>query len=115
MQTRQLIIASLVLIVGLAWSGTASADPLKKRLKIQHHRINHGIAIGELTYKEVRKLRRYHRKIHRQRHHFLADGHLSHRERRILERRLDRNSGLIYALKHNDRYAYDRGWYRRYH
>ena len=115
MQTRQLIIASLVLIVGLAWSGTASADPLKKRLKIQHHRINHGIAIGELTYREARKLRRDHRKIRRLRHHFLSDGRLSHRERRILERRLDRNSGRIYALKHNDRHAYDRGWYRHYH
>ena len=115
MQTRHLIIASLIVIAGLAWTGTASAGPLKKRLIIQHHRINHGIESGELTYREARQLRHHHRKIRMLRHHFLSDGRLSHRERRMLDRRLDRNSGRIYAFKHNGRHAYDRGWYRRYH
>ncbi len=115
MQTRHLIIASLIIVAGLAWSGTASAGPFKKRLKIQHHRINHGIANGELTYREARRLRHHHRKIRRMRHHFLSDGRLSYRERRILERRLDHNSSRIYAYKHNRRHAYDRGGYAHNH
>ncbi len=115
MQTRHLITATLIVIAGLAWAGTASAGSLKQRLENQHYRIHHGIASGELTYKEARHLRRQHRKIRRMRHHFLADGRLSHRERRILNRRLDRNSERIYALKHNRRYDYDRAWYGYYH
>ncbi len=115
MQTRHLVTVILMMIIGLAWTGTASAGPLKKRLQNQHYRICDGIDSGELTYKEARRLRHQHRKIRRMRHHFLADGRLSHRERRILHQRLDRNSERIYALKHNRRHEYGRVWYGYYH
>ena len=105
MQTRPIITAALIVIVGLAWAGTASAaGPLKKRMKYQHYRIKEGVASGALTYREARHLRRHQRKIRKMRHHFLADGRLSHRERRILSRKLNRNSERIYAFKHNGRY-----------
>ncbi len=104
MQTRHLITATLILMVGLAWTGTASAGPLKKRIKNQHYRINDGIARGELTYREARHLRRQQRQIRRLRHHFMADGRLTYRERRILNERLNRSSERIYAFKHNRRH-----------
>ncbi|MDJ0808809.1 MAG: hypothetical protein QNJ01_01840 [Desulfobacterales bacterium] len=104
MQTRYLIIAALITIVGLTWAGTAAAGPIQNRIKNQHCRINDGIASGALTYREARHLRRHQRKIRKMRHHFLADGRLSHRERRILNQRLNRNSDRIYVLKHNRRY-----------
>ena len=114
MQTRQFITATAIIVVGLAWSDAATAGPLKKRIQNQHYRITEGIASGELTYREARQLRHQHRKIRRMRHHFLADGRLTHRERRILHYRLDRNSKRIHALKHNRRYHY-RHWYGYYH
>ena len=101
MQSRYLITAALIAIVGLAWTGTATADPLKYRMVNQHYRIKDGVASGALTYWEARHLRQKHRQIRRMRHHFLADGRLSHRERRILIRRLNHNSDRISAFKHN--------------
>ncbi len=103
MQTRSLIIAALIAIVGLTWAGTASAGPLENRMKNQHYRIKAGVFSGALTYRETRQLRRHQRQIRRLRHHFMADGCLSYRERRILNRRLNQNSDRIYAFKHNHR------------
>ena len=104
MRTRTLITAALIAIVGLSWTGTATAGPLKNRMKNQHYRVKHGVASGALTYREARHLRRKHRQIRRMCHHFLADGRLSHRERRILNRRLNHNSERIFAFKHKRHY-----------
>jgi hypothetical protein len=114
MQTRHYIVTTLIIIVGLAWSGAASAGSLKNRLQSQRYRIQDGLAGGELTYREVQRLRDHQRQIRQMRQHFLADGHLSHRERQILDQRLDRNSDRIYALKHNRRFHSDRHWYGSY-
>ena len=110
MQTKHIMVATLVIIMGLAWAGSASAGPLKKRMKNQHHRIRDGVASGELTYREARGLRQHHRVTRRLRHYFLADGRLTHHERRILHRRLDRNSERIYARKHNGRHRRHLRW-----
>ncbi|MDJ0666458.1 MAG: hypothetical protein QNJ61_04250 [Desulfobacterales bacterium] len=110
MQTKHVIVATLVIVMGMAWAGSASAGPLKKRMQNQHHRIRDGVASGELTYREARQLRRHHRVTRRLRNYFLSDGHLTHRERRILHRRLDRNSDRIYAYKHDRDYRYPRRW-----
>ena len=110
MQTKHVMVAALVIVMGLAWTGSAAAGPLKKRLINQHHRIRDGVASGELTYREARRLRQHHRETRRLRHYFLADGHLSHREWRILHRRLNRNSKRIYAYKHDRDYRYHRRW-----
>lgn len=114
MQTRYFIVTALILTLGLAWSGTASAGTLKNRMHNQHHRIYDGVARGALTYREAKLLRHHQRKIRLLRRHFLADGDLSRRERRILNHRLNRNSDRIYALKHNRRTQYDHWFYRGY-
>jgi hypothetical protein len=108
MQTKNVIVLTLVIVMGMAWAGSASAGPLKKRLVNQQHRIRNGVASGELSYREARRLRHHHRMVRRLRHHFLADGRLTHGERRVLHRHLDRNSERIYAHKHDRRYPYDR-------
>lgn len=104
MQKKHVLTATLIIVIGLAWAGTASAGPLKKRFKNQQFRINDGIASGEITGREARHLRRQQRQIRKLRHHFWADGRLTQRERRILSKRLNRNSERIYAYKHNRRF-----------
>ena len=106
MQTKHVMVATLAIVIGMAWVGSASAGPLKKRLQNQHHRIRDGVASGELTYWEARHLRRHHRITRHLRNYFLSDGYLTHRERRILHRRLDHNSARIYAHKHDRDYRY---------
>ena len=110
MQTKHILVATLVIVMGMAWAGSAAAGPLKKRLQNQHHRICDGVASGELTYREARQLRKHHRVTRRLRNHFLSDGHLTRHERRILHWRLDRNSERIYASKHDGDYRYPRRW-----
>ena len=110
MKPKHVMVATLVIVMGMAWAGSASAGPLKKRIKNQHLRICDGVASGELTYREARRLRKHHRVTRRLRNHFLSDGHLTHRERRILHWRLDRNSERIYVNKHDRDYRYPRRW-----
>lgn len=104
MQKRHVFTATLMIVIGLTWAGTASAGPLKNRFQNQHYRINDGIASGEITTREARHLRHQQRQIRILRHHFLADGRLTHRERRILSKRLNHNSEMIYAFRHNRRF-----------
>jgi hypothetical protein len=81
----------------------------EQRLDRQHWRIKQGIRSGELTRKEVKRLRKQQRQIAKAERRFSRDGYLDPRERRHLRRKLDDASDRIYRLKHNDRY---RGWYR---
>ena len=110
MQSKHVMVATLVIVMGMAWAGSASAGPLKKRMQNHFYRIDNGVASGELTYREARCLRKHHRVTRRLRNHFLSDGHLTHHERRILHWRLDRNSKRIYAFKHDRDYRYPRRW-----
>jgi hypothetical protein len=115
MQTRHLTIATLIFVFGLAWAGTAAAGPIKERIHHQRERIQKGIASGALTRREAEQLRYHQRKIRELRHYYLADGHLTRRERQALNRRLDRNSDRIHALKHNRHMRRAHWWwsYRR--
>lgn len=78
-----------------------------KRLERQHHRIENGIDSGELTRKEVKKLRRENRKIRKMTRRFREDGVLTKQERNKISNRLDRASDRIWAFKHNDWYYCD--------
>ena len=95
------------------------------RLDRQHSRIEHGIDSGKLTRKEAKALKRETRHLYRE---FREDGHLTKRELRQLDRRLDRASERIWDLKHNQitvhgkpgyRYGYEwhdnDGWSRHHH
>lgn len=94
---------------------------LDRRHNRQDLRIERGWKNGELTPRELRRLRRSQGKLERLERRFGADGHYSKKERRVLNEVLDRNSDRIYRKKHNDRQrvlnrhrsvrAFDRGAY----
>ena len=77
---------------------------LDTRQARQHRRIEDGWRSGELTRKELKRLRKNQRQIAHLERKFSADGHYSRRERQTLREALDEASGRIYRKKHNDRY-----------
>ena len=88
-----------------------------RRQARQWDRIQDGIDRGELSRREVRRLMRSQRRIARMEDRFIRDGYISPRERRKLERALDRTSKRIKRAKHNDipGDGYHRGWRRWAH
>jgi hypothetical protein len=90
-----------------------SQDRVSERMERQQHRIEQGIESRELTPKEAKILKKQHRRLHRLVREFREDGRLSKRERRILQRKLDKSSRQIKELKHNrlNRYV---DWHKSY-
>ena len=77
-----------------------------RRQARQRHRIHEGWKSGELTRKEIKRLRKGQRRIARLKREFRSDGFLSPRERRVVRNALDNASDRIYRKKHNDRYRF---------
>lgn len=102
---KHLIITTVFVAGLLFFSQPANAGNLKKRFYRQDHRIQQGVHSGEITPREARKLARDQRQVRQLRRHYLSDGHLSMRERKILNNRLDRSSKRIYHYKHNYRHV----------
>ena len=101
---KQSIIIAIVFVAGLLFfTQTASAANLKDRQRQQKQRIQHGLANGQITPREAKKLYRDQHQVRQLRRHFLADGDLSRRERRTLAKRMERSSDRIYRYKHNSR------------
>lgn len=85
-------------------------DRFHQRQKRQHRRIEQGIRNGDLTHREIEKLRCEQDEIASLEHRFLRDGWFSDWERRKLQRRLKKASNRIYRYKHNHRV--NRRYYR---
>jgi len=110
---------------GFGHGGGYRSDTLQHRFERQvdrrqvrqWDRIQDGIDSGELSRGESRRLIRDQRRIARMEKRFERDGYYSPRERRTLERALDRTSQRIKRAKHNDRrvHGYDRGWHGGHH
>ena len=81
----------------------------EQRIDRQHRRLEQGIRSGELTRKEVKRLRKQLRHIAKLERRYTRDGYLDRHERRKLRHKLNVASNRIYRLKHNDRY---RGYYK---
>jgi hypothetical protein len=87
-----------------------------RRQDRQWSRIQNGIDSGELSRREARRLIKQQHRIDRLEDRFERDGYYSPREKRKMERVLDRASRKIKRAKHNDR-----GWrgdghgWRRWH
>ena len=90
-----------------------------RRQARQWDRIREGIHSGDLSRREARRLAKNQQKIARMEDRFERDGYYSPREKRKLERALDRTSRQIKRAKHNDyappRGHYRRGWHGRHH
>ena len=113
---KQPIIITTVFLAGLlGFSQTASAVGFKDRLSQQEQRIQKGIASGQITPREAKKLYQDQHQVRQLRRHFLADGDLSRRERNTLQERMDRSNKRIYQYKNNRHRVppprnYDRAW-----
>jgi hypothetical protein len=81
--------------------GFGSGD-IRQRLERQERRIEQGIRSGDLTRWEAQKLQRQQHRIRHLFHDLRDDGRLSHKERRLLNAKLDAASHWVYDLKHND-------------
>jgi len=103
MKKQPIIIATVLLAGLLSFSQTASAADFKNRQSHQKHRIQKGLSNGQITPREARKLYRDQRQVRQLRRHYLSDGNLSRRERKVLNYRMDRSSNRIYHYKNNHR------------
>ena len=115
MKTKSMILA-IFATAALSTGGAAYAELgwVDDRQATQRERIRDGVASGELTRKEARKLRKQQRRINRMEDRFGADGHYTWREKRRLDRALDKASKRIYRGKHNDRIRGSRRGHHHY-
>ncbi len=94
-----------------------------KRQAKQKKRIREGVRSGEITQRELHRIREQRREVRWLERHFGEDGYYSRGERKRLVKELDKTSRMIARSKHNDahrhsdRYAYhnddsryDRRW-----
>lgn len=108
MLTKAVLATSLCLIVAVpAQAGYGhNGGRIFDRMERQQARIEHGIENGELTRKEVKKLKKQQRRIRHLAREFRDDGRLSKKERRILHNKLDKASSRIREFKHNEDVRY---------
>lgn len=71
----------------------------------QKSRIDRGIDKGQLTRREIKKLRREQKHVAKQVRHMKRHHHLSRRDKREVMEHLDFVSDKIRTLKHNNHYA----------
>ena len=100
------------LIMGILAASTvaialpAAAQNIDGREYRQEARIHQGVRTGQLTPFEANRLQRREFALHRQeaRMRYRDYGHLTYRDRYVLEHREHRDSHAIYRLRHNARY-----------
>lgn len=89
----------------LSFNAMAQADPatprVDQRQAHQERRIGQGVASGELTEREARRLQRQQGVIAKAEDHAKADGSVSRDERRRLHHMQDHASRAIYRQKHD--------------
>ena len=96
------IVGMGALVVSFALCDVALAGRVTGRQIRQQKRIDQGIASGELTRWEVRRLEREQARIQRVKQEAWSDGYLSPGEKATLKVMQDKASMHIYQLKHND-------------
>jgi len=99
---RIVMLALLVgfLTTGLAFAQTATPG-IARRQAEQQARINQGVRSGELTPEEARGLRTEQKLVRITKRAMKADGVVTPRERRVLNRQLNRTSRDISREKHD--------------
>lgn len=88
--------------VALAQTKTTPATPgVDRREANQERRIQEGVASGELTQREAKRLNRQQNRIDKMESRAKADGVVTQRERTRLHRQLDQSSRAIGREKHD--------------
>jgi hypothetical protein len=88
---------------------------VQQRQHRQDLRIEKGIHKGQLTHREVKKLRREQKHIAKQIRHMSRHHYISRADKRSVFEHLDYVSKKIRILKHNDRYAHKGRYNHRKH
>ena len=102
MKIRQILIQAIVLSMALgAITETSWAGEVKNREENQQDRIAQGVNSGALTPQETARLQKGEQKIEANRQTALADGKLTPKEKRKLNRQETKQSKKINKLKHN--------------
>jgi len=81
--------------------GNAIDSNIQQRMQNQERRIQQGVATGQLTPKEAGRLEAREAKIRQDEARMKADGKLTAKERKKLNRELDNESERIYKQKHD--------------
>ena len=93
---------AMLMVAGLLAIPAAEASSVDGREHEQRERIREGVRSGELTRHEAARLRREQTRVRREERRYRASGDgLSRRERRDLQRDLDRSSRNIRRQKHD--------------
>jgi hypothetical protein len=95
------IIIALVLLLMFSTVATARTSGIDRRQRTQRSHIRRGIASGELTRSESRRLAREQSSIRRYEKIAGRDGRISARERVRLNRKLNRAASHIYIETHD--------------
>lgn len=95
------ILISTAFLFGFAASAQAGTPWVDQRQENQAERIYNGIANGDVSFGEARKLIRKQNRNRRMERRFKADGVVTPHERLRLHRSLNRESHRIYRKKHN--------------
>ncbi|MRR05374.1 MAG: hypothetical protein EG822_09145 [Deltaproteobacteria bacterium] len=100
------IMAGILLVMGAGIASAGSTwDPRVDRRELrQERRIEWGVASGRLTPWEARVLKKEQARIRFMEARMKSDGHLTFRERQILNQRLNVASRDIWRLNHNGYY-----------
>lgn len=98
-----IVVASLVVILsaGNILAGNTYDPKIQERITKQQHRIDQGIASGNLTRTEAGILQDNLNWVKAEETRLKADGKLTERERERLHEMLDNNNHMIYKKKHN--------------
>ena len=95
---KQMWCSLLIVLAVSAHAGTPLADQRQAR---QAARIDQGVASGELTVRETRRLRAGQNHIQRVENRVKSDGVVTHRERVHLQHEQNQASRRIYRNKHD--------------
>lgn len=99
------VILSTVFVLGMSvatFAQNTNTPRVDRRERNQQRRIRRGVRSGELTHREARRLERQQAVTHAEEAAAKADGKVTKRERRHLNRRENRTSRHIYRQKHDN-------------
>ena len=98
-----LVMTTLLLTAVLVMAQTARAGYFSDRQQHQEQRIRQGIARGQITPREARRLYADQRELRFLKRYFTADGDLSKKELYVLLKHLEDSSKQIDRYRHNHR------------
>lgn len=101
MRNIKITAIGLILLAGFILAESALAGRVANRQTHQQNRIYQGVASGELTSSETRRLERTQNRIQKNKQQAMSDGQVTVRERARIEKQQDKASRQIYRLKHN--------------